>query len=162
MNGEYAVYISKLECAVIFLIFIVSFYELIGIVSARMKKLTKNISRGVTHSLICAICIILFINSINWINYITLLMTKKISSVMLVNWPFLLISITMGVITAYEFIGIYNARRFKLTKNISRLVSRGVMLLLFCGLFYLSIVKWNAYIKILEQPNINTVLSQKH
>jgi hypothetical protein len=89
-------------------------------------------------------------------------MTKKISSVMLVNWPFLLISITMGVITAYEFIGIYNARRFKLTKNISRLVSRGVMLLLFCGLFYLSIVKWNAYIKILEQPNINTVLPQKH
>ena len=81
---------------------------------------------------------------------------------MLVNWPFLLISITMGVITAYEFIGIYNARRFKLTKNISRLVSRGVMLLLFCGLFYLSIVKWNAYIKILEQPNINTVLPQKH
>ena len=81
---------------------------------------------------------------------------------MLVNWPFLLVSITMGVITAYEFIGIYNARRFKLTKNISRLVSRGVMLLLFCGLFYLSIVKWNAYIKILEQPNINTVLPQKH
>ena len=80
---------------------------------------------------------------------------------MLVNWPFLLISITMGVITAYEFIGIYNARRFKLTKNISRLVSRGVMLLLFCGLFYLSIVKWNAYIKILEQPAVDVKVLKK-
>jgi hypothetical protein len=154
MNGELVIYISKVESVIVFVIFIIAFYELLGVVLARIKGLTKNVSRIVSHSIICLISLVLLFNSLHWITYITQLQTQKIHNVTVTNWPFLLVSVTMGLLMVYEFIGIYTARKAKLTKNISRIITHFVLLLLFCVLFYFSVVKWNTYIEILAQPSI--------
>jgi len=152
MNGEFIIKLCKIELLVILFLFILSFYEFLAILLARIKKLTKNISRIITHFIICVILIIISINSVIWLKYIEKFNIMKIQKPIFVNWSFLVILILIGFLFIYEFIGIYNARRYKLTKNISRLITHFVMLILFFILIYCSVIKWNIYIEMLKQP----------
>lgn len=64
----------------------------------------------------------------------------------------LMILLVMATLTLvlYEFIGIYNARRKGLTKNKSRMITHGIMIILLLLLLYIVIdfvVKFNQVIK---------------
>lgn len=152
MSGELIKNVLIVELVISSIIFLISLYELIGVWNARRRRLTKNISRLISYLAICLISIALCTDTFSWMNYITYITEGKWQEVTFINWPFLLISISMGFLIFYEFTGIYYAKKNKLTKNISRLITHFVMLCLFCLLIFLSIKRWNIYLEILKQP----------
>ena len=152
MTGNMVNSIFFIEALALACIFILSFYEFLGVYTARLKKLTKNVSRMVTHAAICLITLILGVHSFSWVSYIRQLDTQKWIDATFINWPFLLTSVTMGFLLVYEFLGIHYARLHKLTKNVSRLITHFIMLLLFCLLVVTSVMKWNIYVEKLKEP----------
>lgn len=142
------------EVVVLCVILCIAFYEFIGILLARIKGLTKNISRIITHLTLSLITLYLLIYLYKWYLYFQKIDIYKWEKVEFVNWQLLIVIIVIGFLIVYEFVGIYYARKFKLTKNISRLVTHLIMLILFIVLLYLNIFKWNIYIERLKEPSL--------
>src|SRR3989339_334669 len=144
--------VTLIEYVILALISAIAIYEFAMLMIARRQKLTKNVSRLWTHAGIFVFAVLFALYSLKWLEYFNALNEEKLHGVALFNWQFLAITIAMGASMIWEFIGIYEARRSGKTKNTARFVSHGILVVLFAGMFYTSIIKWNIYVKALTQP----------
>ncbi|OGS21046.1 MAG: hypothetical protein A2252_03900 [Elusimicrobia bacterium RIFOXYA2_FULL_39_19] len=147
--------ITNIEYVILAFISAIAIYEFLGLMIARRKKLTTNVSRLVTHAGIFCFAVLFAIYSAQWLAYFSTINQEKLNDVRIFNWQFIAIIIAMGFSMIWEFIGIYEARRAGKTKNIARFVSHGILIIFFSFLFYTSILKWNVYVKALTEPSMN-------
>ncbi|OGS20490.1 MAG: hypothetical protein A3J83_03435 [Elusimicrobia bacterium RIFOXYA2_FULL_40_6] len=144
--------VTVFEFIILSVIALIAAYEFAGLMIARHKKLTKNVSRLITHAVIFVFAALFAVYSLKWLQYFQTLNEQKLKDVVLFNWQFLAISIAMGSSMVWEFVGIYEARSSGKTKNITRLVSHGILVILFGLLFYTSMLKWQIYVSALQEP----------
>jgi len=114
-------------------IFVLSLWELLGIYNARQKKLTTNVSRLLTHTLLLVFSVIALIQIFFW--------EEKLShlSSLALKGPFVIVCLFLIVLSANEFLGSLRAKLKGFTKNISRIITH-LIICVFSLILFLRIV----------------------
>ncbi len=67
------------------------------------------------------------------------------------NWPYLVLAVAIAMAVSWELISHLRALKAGLTCNISRIVSRGVMLILLAVMVGISEIRWQLYLEELKE-----------
>ncbi len=134
------------EIALVGAVVLLAVAEAVAMGVARWQGRTRNLTRLVSHALI-ACCAIVYgwlmlrfsasLAGVDWINF---------SQAPDDNWPYLVALAAIGVLVSHELISHLRAIREGRTRNVSRLMSRGVMLLLLVLMVGINEVRWQLYL----------------
>ena len=124
--------------------------ELRGVLAARREGRSSNVSRIVTHG---AMLLLLVLYGFFALSFYPL-ETSKAGIVSygtpVVNWTYVVLGVLVTLIAGWESLALMRARHLGLTKNLSRLVSHTVMLVMLLAMMGLSTQKWDHYLDRLE------------
>lgn len=130
---------------------------------ARSQGRTRNVSRLITHGLVVVGAIVYAWLNISWSS--SLESSEWLTSfhaAPTTNWPYLVVLVAIGLLVAHELITHLRAVKAGLTRNVSRIVSRMVALILLVVIVGINELKWQLYLEHLnrlseEPPAIESV-----
>ena len=141
---------TALEILLGFAVLLLAGSELAGILRARKEGRSRNLSRVITHG---AMLLLLVPYAYFAYSYYPLEASDEgIESfgTPVFNWTYLLLGLIVAILAAWEGAALVRARSRGLTRNLSRLVSHAVMLVLLLAMIGLSVQKWEKYLDRLE------------
>lgn len=121
--------------------------EIVMLERARRRGKTRNRSRLVTHGATILIVAIILAYGQYW--YHLVLSAEFFGTVgdkPVMNWPILLLGFVAFLLSLFEVLALFEARRSGRTDNLNRLFSHGAMLLLLLALASISMQKWDLYL----------------
>ncbi len=139
------------EVALVSAVVLLAAGEAVALGVARWQGRTRNVSRLVSHALIICSAIVYgwlmvrfsgSLAGVDWINF---------SQAPDANWPYLVTFGAIGVLVSHELIRHLRAIRAGRTRNVSRVMSRVVMLLLLVVMVSINEVRWQLYLDHLKQ-----------
>ncbi len=134
-------------------LFLVAIGEVIGLVIARRKGLTGNISRLVTRGFIAAVSLIYAVGAFSaWRLPQQALASTSLADGPPVNWIYLSMGATIGLIASYELWQHARAMANGLTRSLPRLITHLVLVLLIVMLTGLSVTRWRFQVYEFSQP----------
>ena len=136
---------------------ILSVYELVGVIKARIEKRTLSTRRVIMRFFMSALLLFLLLQYIDWSSYLISINIDNLADARLHNKPFLTCVVIICFIVFFvfkELINIHMARKRGLTKNISRFVSVFIIFLCMIPVLLSSVRMWDAYTLKLESHYI--------
>jgi uncharacterized protein YacL len=128
--------------------------EVATLVVARQRGLTRNVSRLVTHG---AIGLLMFATAglgWSWLqSYRSLATLTDFNNAPIFNWSYILLGVAIGVLVSFEIVAHLRAISGGLTKNVSRLAVRIVMLVLLMLMVSINMEKWNQFLDHFEESS---------
>ncbi len=125
--------------------------ELIGLLVARRRGLTRNVSRVVTFSLLVVLAVVYAALEVSWLRFDDsgdgLEALRRLPTA---NWGYLVLGVMIAVVLAYEVSALVHARTAGLTSTVSRLVMLLIAVVLLLVLLGISQAKWDLYLQGLE------------
>ncbi len=140
------------EIALAGAVLLLSVAESVALGIARWHGRTRNVSRLVTHGLVIAGTIAYAWVTLAWSNslesptYLTSFHQAPTS-----NWPFVVVLAAIGLAACHELITHLRAVRQGMTRNVSRIVSRVVALLLLVVMAGICQLRWQLYLEHLNR-----------
>lgn len=141
---------SRWEIALAAVILLLAFSELLALVIARERGLTRNLSRLISHFLLSLLLFVYIAVTWIWRESLTL-SGPPWSDAPTANWTYLLLAAVIGILVSREVLSHMRARRHGLTRNLSRLVTHLAMLILLLVMVGINLAKWDAYLERLEE-----------
>ncbi len=139
------------EIALAMAIALVAGAETLSMGIARGRGLMRSTPRLLAHAgVVVGVCIYGWL-TLEWSNSLEeAVYLTDFSQVPTANWPYLVLAVTISAVIAWELISHLRALKAGLTRNISRIVSRGVMLILLAVMVGISEVRWQLYLEDLK------------
>lgn len=143
------------ESILALLVAVLTLYQLLGLLRARLRGRSKNLSRLASHSLM-----LLLLGP--WVGY-TFYWVKVMEAPGVTSdtfgssalaLPYKLLGVGLILIAAFEILSLYRARREGHTQNVSRLVSHTLIVLLVLTMVGLSLLKWSDYVSAEENARL--------
>ncbi len=120
--------------------------ELVALLQARRKGLTRNVSREVTFSTLLALAVGYGALAVRWLNVdVSIGTVEDLHRLPLANWGHLVLLVMIIVILTYELTALVYARGSGLTSNVTRLVSFSASILMLLVLLGMSEIRWDLY-----------------
>ncbi len=141
-------------------IVILSAGEFVALWIARRRGLTRNVSRLVTNALLAAVAVAYAWLSLEFAEELAAVIPgTPFTQVPTANWPYLFLAVAIAAISSWELVSHLRAIKAGLTKNVSRILVRIVMLILLAGMLGISQMRWSLYIEHLgtqaEPPSLH-------
>ena len=125
--------------------------ELVALLLARRKGLTRNVSRVATFSLLLLLAGSYAILEIRWLRFEeSAIGMEALRRLPTANWGYLLLGVMIALVLAYEVSALVQARMAGLTSTVSRLAALLIAVVLLLVLLGISQVKWNLYLERLD------------
>ena len=125
--------------------------ELVALLVARRKGLTRNVSRVVTFSLLLVLAVIYALLELSWLRFDESASgMEALRRLPTANWGYLVLGVMIALVLAYEVSALVQARIAGLTSTISRLLALLIAIVLLLVLLGISQVKWNLYLERLD------------
>ncbi len=132
--------------------------ELVALLVARQRGLTRNVSRVVTFSLLLALAVVYALLEISWLRFDEgregLDALRRLPTA---NWGYLVLGVMIALVLAYEVSALVQARIAGLTSTVSRLAALLIAVVLLLVLLGISQAKWNLYLEGLENAYSESV-----
>lgn len=121
--------------------------ELVALLMARRKGLTRNVSRVVTFSSLLVLAAVYGTLAVSWFRVdANLGAREELHRLPMFNWGYPLLGVMIAVVLAYELAALVHARGSGMTSNVSRLASLSVSIVLLLVLLGISEVRWELYL----------------
>ncbi len=121
--------------------------ELVGVLRARLRGQSRNLSRLASHSLMLLLLGPWVGYTFYWVKVMEAPgVTSDTFGSSALNLPYMLLGVGLILIAAFEILSLYRARREGHTRNVSRLVSHTLVVLLVLTMLGLSLLKWSDYV----------------
>jgi hypothetical protein len=140
------------EIALAGAVLLLSVAESVALSMARWRGLTRNRSRLVTHGLVIVGTVVYAWATLGWSK--SLESSTYLTSFYLAptaNWPYVVVLAAIAVVASHELITHLRAVRLGLTRNVSRIVSRMVTLLLLVVMAGICQLRWQLYLEHLNR-----------
>ena len=125
--------------------------ELVALLMARRRGLTRNVSRVVTFSSLLALATIYALLEVQWVrfdeNAVGMEALRRLPTA---NWGYLVLGVMIALVLAYEVSALVQARKAGLTSTVSRLLALLIAVVLLLVLLGISQMKWNLYLDRLD------------
>ena len=125
--------------------------ELVALLVARRRGLTRNVSRVVTFSLLLLLAAVYALLEVRWLRFDEgadgLEALRRLPTA---NWGYLLLGVMIALVLAYEVSALVQARIAGLTSTVSRLAALLIAVVLLLVLLGISQAKWDLYLDGLE------------
>jgi hypothetical protein len=122
--------------------------EVVSLIQARRRGLTRNVSRLVTHGLVMVLLVAYVGYGLYWHRLVTSPdFASRVDELPTFSWPYLLLGLMLVLLISYELVAVFRARRLGWTSNLSRLLSRGAVVVLLLLLAEISGQKWQLYLE---------------
>ena len=138
------------EIALVGALLVLNGTELAALGIARWKGLTSNVSRLVVHGTILLGAFIYAWLTIDFADSLTSVSYGNLAGLPDSNWPYLVLLVAIGGMVGHELISHMRAIRAGLTRNVSRIATRVVMLILLVVMVGISELRWIVYLENLE------------
>ena len=124
--------------------------ELVTLLVARRKGVTRNVSRVATYSSLIVLAAIYTLHELQWLRFDEAAGgMQPLRHLPTANWGFLVLGVMCAVVAGYGST-LIRARIAGLTRTVSRLVALAIAVVLLLVLLGISQVKWNLYLERLE------------
>jgi hypothetical protein len=125
--------------------------ELVDLLVARRRGLTRNVSRVVTFSALLVLAGLYGVFELRWLRFDEgVAAMEALRRLPTANWGYLVLGLMIAVVLAYEVSAMVHARGAGLTRNVSRLASLLIAVVLLLVLLGISQAKWGLYLDQLE------------
>ena len=125
--------------------------ELVALLIARRRGLTRNVSRVVTFSLLLALALVYAALELVWLRFDEgAAGMEALRRLPTANWSYLILGVMIALVLAYEVSALVQARIAGLTSTVSRLLALLICVVLLLVLLGISQAKWNLYLGRLE------------
>ena len=125
--------------------------ELVTLLIARRKGLTKNVSRVVTFSVLLLLAAAYAVLEIRWLRFDEAAAgMEALRRLPTANWGYLVLGVMIAVVLAYEVSALVQARLAGLTSTVLRLAALLIAVVLLLVLLGISQVKWDLYLDRLD------------
>ena len=122
-----------------------------GLVVARRKGLTRNLSRLVTHGLIGLLMVVYIWLGVGWMQtYQTLGTEPDLTGIYTMIWTYCLLGLAMALLVTLEISTHLRALSSGLTRNVSRLTTCLVMLVVMLVMLSVNTRRWDLFLDELE------------
>lgn len=144
--------ISWWELGLVAAVFLMSASELVQLWIARRRGLTRNVSRLVSHGLIMALLAGYGVYTVVWWSRLDVadVLARGARELPTANWTYLVLALAVGIVVSYEMLTVAHALGRGHTRNVSRILSHLVMLILLLVLASISLTKWELYLAAVE------------
>ncbi len=140
------------ESILALLVALLTLNELLGLVRARLRGRSKNLSRLASHTLMLLLLGPWVGYTFYWVKVMEAPgVTSNTFGSSALNLPYMLLGVGLILIASFEILALYRARREGQTRNISRLVSHTLVVLLVLMMVGLSLLKWSEYVSAEER-----------
>ena len=121
-------------------------YEIVGLLAARVRGRSRNLSRLVSHVVLLVLLAPWLGYTYYWVSVMEApgISTETFGSTAL-HLPYLLLGSGILLIAGLELLGVLRARRVGATRNLSRLVTHALLAVLAVSMVGLSLLHWNDY-----------------
>ncbi len=124
-----------------------------GHIVARRKGLTRNVSRLVTHGLIGLLMLVYIRLGVGWMQtYQSLGTEPDVTGIYAMIWTYCLLGLAMALLVLLEISTHFRALRSGQTRNVSRLTTCLVMLVVMFVMLSVNVWRWNLFIEEVEAP----------
>lgn len=124
-----------------------------GHIVARRKGLTRNLSRLMAHLLVGLLMLVYIRLSVGWLQtYHTLGRDPDVTGMFTMIWVYCLLGLAIAVLSTLEISTHFRALRSGQTKNVSRLITCLLMLVVMLIMVGVNSMRWKAFIAELEAP----------
>ena len=125
--------------------------ELVALLIARRKGLTRNVSRVVTFSVLLLLAGTYAVLELRWLRFDdTAEGIDALRQLPTANWGYLVLGVMIAVVLAYEVSALVQARIAGLTSTVLRLAALLIAVVLLLVLLGISQVKWDLYLDRLD------------
>ncbi len=125
--------------------------QLGGLLMARRRGLTRNVTRVVNFSALLALAAVHLVLTLRWLQLADEVdPLVALRSLPAANWGYLLLVVMIILVLAYEAASHVLALRAGLTKNVSRLAALGVAAVILLALIGISDARWDLYLDEVE------------
>ena len=125
--------------------------ELVALLIARRKGLTKNVSRVVTFSVLLILAGTYALLDLRWLRFDEGAEgLEALRQLPTANWGYLVLGVMIALVLAYEVSALVQARIAGLTTTVVRLAALLIAVVLLLVLLGISQVKWDLYLGRLE------------
>lgn len=135
--------------------------ELVALLVARRRGLTRNVSRVATFSLLLVLALVYALREISWLCFDEgsdgLEALRRLPTA---NWGYLVLGVMIALVLAYEVSALVHARIAGLTSTVSRLAALLIAVVLLLVLLGISQARWNLYLDGLEAAYSESVLPE--
>ena len=133
--------------------------ELVALLLARRKGLTRNVSRVVTFSVLLLLAVAYAILELRWMRFDeTVGGMEALRRLPTANWGYLVLGVMIALVLAYEVSALVQARIAGLTSTVSRLAALLIAIVLLLVLLGISQAKWDLYLGRLDAVYSESVL----
>ena len=127
--------------------------EVRGLIVARRKGLTRNVSRLVTHGLIALLMLVYAWFGVGWLQtYQSLGTQTDLTGIYTMIWTYSLWGLAIALLVGIEISSHLRALSGGLTRNVTRLTTRLVMLMVLLVMLSVNLRRWDLFIDELEAP----------
>ena len=124
-----------------------------GLIVARRKGLTRNVSRLVTHSLIGLLMLVYARLGVGWLQtYNSLGAQPDLSGIYTMIWTYSILGMAIVLLVVLEISGHLRSLGAGLTRNVSRLITCLVMLVVMLVMLGVNVRRWDLFLDELEAP----------
>ncbi len=135
--------------------------ELVSLLLARHRGLTRNVSRVVTFSLLLVLAVAYGLFELRWLRLEDGARgVEGLRRLPMGNWGLLVLGVMIALVLAYELAALVHARAAGLTRTVSRLVALLIAVALLLVLLGISQVKWDIYLDQLDAIYSETLLPE--
>ena len=124
--------------------------QLVSLLLARRKGLTRNVSRVVTFSSLLALAAFYAVLELRWLRVGVANDLESLQRLPKANWGYLVLGVMIALVLAYEVSALVQARIAGLTKTVSRLMALLGAVVLLLVLLGISQAKWDIYLDQLD------------
>ena len=125
--------------------------ELVTLLLARRRGLTRNVSRVVTFSLLLALSLLYALLDLSWLRFDEGAEgMEALRRLPTANWGYLVLGVMIALVLAYEVSALIQARRAGLTSTVFRLAALLIAVFLLLVLLGISQAKWSLYLDRLD------------
>jgi hypothetical protein len=133
--------------------------ELVDLLLARRRGLTRNVSRVVTFSLLLVLAVTYAVLELRWLGFDDdAVGMDELRRLPTANWGYLVLGVMIVMVLAYEVSALVQARIAGLTSTVSRLAALLIAVVLLLVLLGISQVKWDLYLDRLDVIYSNSLL----
>ena len=129
------------------LVALLTLRELAGLLRARLRGRSKNLSRLASHSLMLLLLGPWVGSTFYWVEMMEAPgVTSDTFGSSALSLPYMLLGVGLILIAVFEILALYRARRKGHTQNTSRLISHTLVVLLVLTMVGLSLLRWSDYV----------------
>ena len=123
-------------------VFLLAAHELRGVLGARRDGRSTNVSRVITHGVMMLLLGVYFAFALSYYPLEASDAAIVSFDTPVVNWSYVVLGLLLMVIAGWEGVSLVRARSQRLTRNLSRLVSHSMMVVMLLAMMGLSSQRW--------------------